>query len=164
VKGRKRRRPRRKSRHHHPSQVGDRKLHILLTEDNKVNQTLAVRLLEKRATAWWWPATAKKHWRPWRTAGIKNFDAVLMDIQMPGMDGFEATAAIRARDNAQGVHTPIVAMTAHAMKGDEQCCLEAGMDGYVSKPIRIADLLEEIRKQLPEVAGAITENVQAAAQ
>src|SRR5437879_13261288 len=71
-----------------------------------------------------------------------------MDVQMPEMDGLEATASIRARERATGRHLPIIAMTAHAMKGDRERCLEAGMDGYVSKPVRAADLLEEIDKQV----------------
>jgi CheY-like chemotaxis protein len=74
----------------------------------------------------------------------RSFDLVLMDVQMPGMDGFQATAIIRSRELALGRHTPIMAMTAHAMKGDRQRCLQAGMDGYVSKPIKIAELFEEI--------------------
>jgi CheY-like chemotaxis protein len=69
-----------------------------------------------------------------------------MDVQMPEMDGFEATAAIRARDQARGAHTPIIAMTAHAMTGDCERCLEAGMDGYVAKPLRAADLIQEVKK------------------
>jgi two-component system sensor histidine kinase/response regulator len=75
-----------------------------------------------------------------------------MDVQMPGMDGFEATVHIRAREMALGRHTPIIALTAHAMKGDRQRCMDAGMDGYVSKPINITELFEEIaRVRLPEI-------------
>ncbi len=77
------------------------------------------------------------------------FDAVLMDVQMPEMDGFEATAAIRARESATGAHTPIVAMTAHALKGDRERCLEAGMDAYVSKPLRPQELFDVLAGLLP---------------
>jgi two-component system sensor histidine kinase/response regulator len=77
-----------------------------------------------------------------------SFDAILMDIQMPEMDGFEATAAIRAKEKSTGAHIPIIAMTAHALKGDQERCLEAGMDAYVSKPIRTAELFRIITDQL----------------
>jgi CheY-like chemotaxis protein len=79
----------------------------------------------------------------------ESFDVILMDIQMPEMDGLEATAAIRAKEIPAGRHTPIIAMTAHALKGDRERCLEAGMDGYVTKPIRPQDLYQA-------VAGAAT--------
>ena len=74
----------------------------------------------------------------------QTFDLVLMDIQMPGMDGLEATAEIRQRERETGGHTPIIALTAHAQNGDQQRCLEAGMDGYVAKPVRETDLLAAI--------------------
>ena len=74
----------------------------------------------------------------------ESFDLILMDIQMPEMDGLEATAAIRAKEIPAGLHTPIIAMTAHALKGDRERCLEAGMDGYVTKPIRPQDLYQAV--------------------
>jgi two-component system sensor histidine kinase/response regulator len=76
--------------------------------------------------------------------GYGGFDLVLMDVQMPDMDGFEATGIIRARDKSSGTHLPIIAMTAYAMKGDEERCLAAGMDGYVSKPIQVERLVATI--------------------
>jgi CheY-like chemotaxis protein len=76
----------------------------------------------------------------------RDFDLVLMDVQMPEMDGFEATAVIRAKERRTGRHTPIIAMTAHAMKGDRERCLEAGMDAYVSKPIRATELFDTIAR------------------
>jgi CheY-like chemotaxis protein len=82
-----------------------------------------------------------------------QYDLVLMDIQMPGMDGFEATAAIRAREKITGGRIPIVAMTAHAIKGDEEKCIAAGMDGYVSKPIQTVELFSVIARMLTPRAG-----------
>jgi signal transduction histidine kinase/CheY-like chemotaxis protein len=114
---------------------------ILLAEDNAVNQALAVRLLEKRGYA----VSVAGDGRAALAALEKNsFDLVLMDIQMPGMDGFEATAKIREKEKKTGEHIPIVAMTAHALKGDQERCLAAGMDGYVSKPIRTSELFRTI--------------------
>jgi len=81
------------------------------------------------------------------------FDLVLMDVQMPEMDGFEATAAIREREKKTGHHLPILAMTAHAMQGDRERCLEAGMDGYVSKPVRPKELFEAIEAVMAGAQG-----------
>ena len=78
----------------------------------------------------------------------ESFDLVLMDVQMPEMDGFEATQAIRKKEETTGTHLPIIAMTAHAMQGDKERCLEAGMDGYLSKPLNVRDLLKVIRAVL----------------
>jgi PAS domain S-box-containing protein len=115
---------------------------ILLAEDNEINQKLAVRLLEKRGFV----VTVVGEGRAAIAEHEKNpFDAILMDIQMPGMDGFEATAAIRRKEKSTGAHVPIIAMTAHALKSDEERCLRAGMDAYVSKPIRTADLFATLQ-------------------
>jgi CheY-like chemotaxis protein len=126
-----------------PIEVPDpsRPLRVLLAEDNVVNQKLALRLLEKRGHI----VLVANNGRD-ALAAIKQyqFDVVLMDVQMPEMGGFEATAAIRAGERDGGAHLPIVAMTAHAMKGDEERCLAAGMDGYVSKPIHVERLMEVI--------------------
>ncbi|MBN9523317.1 response regulator, partial [bacterium] len=121
-----------------------RSLHVLLAEDNAVNQKLAVRLLEKRGHR---VAVAGNGREALAALGRERFDAVLMDVQMPEMDGFAATAAIRAREQVAGGHLPVIAMTAHAMKGDRERCLAEGMDGYVTKPLRAEDLfaaLEEL--------------------
>jgi two-component system sensor histidine kinase/response regulator len=116
-------------------------LRILLAEDNIVNQTLASRLLEKRGHH----VTVAGNGKQALAAFEKQvFDVVLMDIQMPEMDGFEATSAIREREKSTGKHIPIVAMTAHAMKGDKERCLASGMDDYLAKPIRGKDLFEII--------------------
>lgn len=83
-----------------------------------------------------------------------EFDLILMDVQMPEMDGLQATAEIRARESGSGRHVPIVAMTAHAMKGDRERCLDAGMDGYIVKPIRRTELLEEIARRRDAISAA----------
>ncbi len=131
------------------------KLRILLAEDNAVNQKLAVRLLEKLGHAVLLTNNGKE---AVETLMLQpdEIDLVLMDVQMPEMNGFEATAAIRAWDLARGEHTPIVAMTANAMKGDAQRCFDAGMDGYVSKPINRAQLLQEIEKHAKRAAVSVT--------
>ncbi len=126
-----------------PSVPRTRPLRVLLAEDNAVSQRLTVRLLEKRGHTTVVAATGKE-----ALAALERepFDLVLIDVQMPEMDGFEATAAIREREKTTGHHIPIVAMTAHAMTGDEKRCLQAGMDGYVAKPIQIPQLLQAIAR------------------
>jgi signal transduction histidine kinase/CheY-like chemotaxis protein len=114
------------------------KLHVLLAEDNAVNQKLAERLLEKHGHT----VTVTTNGREALAAfDRESFDVVLMDVQMPEMDGFEATSAIREREQSSGGHLPIIAMTAHAMRGDQERCLAAGMDAYIAKPIRSKDLI-----------------------
>jgi two-component system sensor histidine kinase/response regulator len=125
-----------------------RSLRILLTEDNAVNQKLAIRLLEKAGHHVTLANNGREAVAAWEAAGIPGFDVLLMDIQMPEMDGMEATAAIREREKGSGRHVPILAMTAHAMRGDKERCLASGMDGYVSKPIHPPDLFAEIERCL----------------
>ncbi len=128
---------------------GQRGLRILLAEDNEVNQQLAVKTLEKRGHTVIVAGDGR--------AAVAAFeheiiDLVLMDVQMPEMDGFAATAAIRELEELRGSHVPIVALTAHAMKGDRERCLAAGMDAYVTKPLRVEELFETIGRLVP-VAG-----------
>jgi PAS domain S-box-containing protein len=127
----------------HALRENRRRLKVLLAEDNAVNQLLTVRILEKRGHA----VTVAENGRVALAAlDHESFDLVLMDVQMPEMDGFEATAAIRAKEKTAGAHLPIIAMTAHALKGDEQRCLAAGMDAYVSKPIQVSELMRMIEE------------------
>jgi PAS domain S-box-containing protein len=122
---------------------GTRKLRVLLAEDNAVNQKLASRLLEKQGHH---VTVAPNGHEALAALDRESFDAVLMDVQMPEMDGFETTAAIRARERDTGRHLPIIAMTAHAMQGDRERCLAAGMDSYISKPIKVRELIELLEK------------------
>jgi PAS domain S-box-containing protein len=118
-----------------------RSLRILLAEDNAVNQLLALRVLEKYGHR---VATAGNGRAALERLEKSTFDLILMDIQMPEMDGFEATAAIRREEESTGRHLPIIAMTAHAMEGDRARCLAAGMDGYVAKPLKVEEFIETI--------------------
>jgi two-component system, sensor histidine kinase and response regulator len=118
---------------------------VLLAEDNLVNQKLATRLLEKGGFIVTIVADGQLALDELERS---TFDVVLMDVQMPNLDGFSATAAIREKEKSTGGHIPIIAMTAHALKGDEERCLAAGMDAYVSKPINTADLFAAIEKVL----------------
>jgi two-component system sensor histidine kinase/response regulator len=123
-----------------------RPLRLLLAEDNAVNQMLALRLLEKRGHR----ITVVNNGREaLDTLRRGSFDVVLMDVQMPEMGGLEATARIRELEKGSGRHTPIIAMTAHAMTGDRERCLEAGMDGYISKPISQVELFDAIERLAP---------------
>jgi two-component system, sensor histidine kinase and response regulator len=122
-----------------PHQI--RRLTILLTEDNVINQKIAKRVLEE----WGHMIEVASNGREaLDKLEEKPFDLVLMDIQMPEMDGLEATRAIRDREVETGKHIPIIAITAHAMKGDRKRCLDAGMDGYISKPINTKELFDRI--------------------
>jgi two-component system sensor histidine kinase/response regulator len=116
-------------------------LRVLLAEDNPVNQRVAARLLEKRGHV---VVLAENGVRAIEELEKQRFDLILMDVQMPVMDGMEATAKIRQKEKITGAHIPIIAMTAHAMEGDRQRFLESGMDGYISKPVHSRELFEVI--------------------
>jgi CheY-like chemotaxis protein len=118
---------------------------ILLAEDNEVNRLLVVRLLERQGYR---VVIAENGRQAVAALDREAVDLVLMDVQMPEMDGVEATRAIRLREKETGGHLPIIALTAHAMKGDRECCLEAGMDDYLSKPVRPQHLFTAIEAQL----------------
>ncbi len=122
-----------------------RSLRVLLAEDSLVNQKLAIGLLRKQGHAVVVANTGKEALAAWE---MQKFDLIIMDVQMPDMDGLEPAAAIRSREKQTGAHIPIIAMTAHAMKGDRERCLKAGMDEYVSKPIRAKQLFDAITAQV----------------
>jgi two-component system sensor histidine kinase/response regulator len=123
-------------------------LRILVADDNKVNQLVAARLLEKRGHTVVIAENGREALAAMDEHRSREFDLILMDVQMPEMDGFEATGIIRAREKSTGMHLPIIAMTAHAMKGDEERCLAAGMDGYVSKPFHVEEVFAAIDRVL----------------
>jgi two-component system, sensor histidine kinase and response regulator len=118
-------------------------LHILIAEDNPINQKLAVRLLQKQGHT---SIVANNGREALETWARQSFDAILMDMMMPEMDGLEATIAIREREKATGAHIPIIAITANAMTGDREKCLAAGMDEYISKPVDVTQLYEALDK------------------
>ncbi len=115
--------------------------HCLVAEDNPVNQKLVLKMLDIAGHSCELAATGRE---AVELAFSQKFDVILMDVQMPLMDGLEATAAIRELERGTDSHVPILAMTAHAMPGDKERCLRAGMDGYLSKPVRIGDLLRAV--------------------
>jgi PAS domain S-box-containing protein len=123
-----------------PSDVPRRPLRVLVAEDNEVNRSLITKLLQKRGHTVKAVENGREAVDAAASTRTRRFDVLLMDLQMPEMGGFEATQAIRAREATSGGHLPIVALTAHAMQGDRERCLEAGMDGYLSKPIDVNEL------------------------
>jgi two-component system sensor histidine kinase/response regulator len=146
---------------HQPSPAGPtasppvvRALRILMAEDNPFNQRVASLILTKVGHE----VTITENGREAIAAlACQSFDLVLMDLQMPEMDGFQATAAIRSKEHGTGRHIPIIALTAHAMKEDRDRCLQAGMDGYVSKPIR----QDKLRQAIEDCASLIRQTAHA---
>jgi CheY-like chemotaxis protein len=116
---------------------------ILIAEDNLVNQRVAIYMLEKQGHQ---VAGAMNGEEALAAMERENFELVLMDVQMPKMDGFQATRLIRAKEKETGLHIPIIAMTAHAMKGDREKCLDVGMDDYIAKPLNVKQLSETIAR------------------
>jgi two-component system, sensor histidine kinase and response regulator len=132
---------------------------VLLAEDNHVNQMLATAMLQKRGHR---VTVASDGREALKMLAGGRFDVILMDIHMPHMGGFEATAAIRERERHSGEHIPIVALTALAMSGDREECLRAGMDAYVSKPISADELFGTLEQLVPNRAGAAPQRAEAA--
>ncbi|HEV2199331.1 MAG TPA: response regulator [Bryobacteraceae bacterium] len=130
-----------------PARQASLKARILLAEDNVVNQRVALRILEKTGHS---VVVATNGIEALSAFDGRDFDVVLMDVQMPEMDGFEATAEIRKRERGRGTHVPIIAMTAHAMTGDRERCLAAGMDDYISKPVNGNALTKLVETYCPQ--------------
>jgi two-component system, sensor histidine kinase and response regulator len=127
-------------------------LRVLVAEDNIVNQRIIAALLARRGQATVVVANGREAIEAWRR---EPFAAIIMDVQMPEMDGFEATAVIRAAERGTGTHIPIIAMTAHAMSGDRERCLAGGMDDYVAKPISV----KEVDRILAEVVQSASQAI-----
>jgi len=142
-----------------PAELPERRLHVLLAEDNAVNQRLAASLLERRGHR----VTIAANGREALAALDREpVDAILMDVQMPEMGGFEATAAIREAEQETGDRVPIIAMTAHAMKGDRERCLAAGMDDYLTKPLdskRLCAIVEDLAANRMPVAVELSDAI-----
>jgi CheY-like chemotaxis protein len=132
-----------------PDAAAARRLRLLVAEDNPVNQQVIARLLARLGHE---VAIAGNGREVLEAMTRERFDAVLMDVQMPEMDGLEAAEAIRRAEGSTGRHMPIVALTAHAMKGDRDRCLASGMDAYLAKPIRTAELADVLNRLEPPVA------------
>jgi two-component system, sensor histidine kinase and response regulator len=130
-------------------QESPRRLNILLAEDNAVNRVLAQKLLQKQGHTVTSVDNGVEVLQLWEQNQSRQFDIILMDVQMPEMDGLQAAARIRERELGSDAHIPIIAVTAHAMKGDRERCLAAGMDGYIAKPINPGELAKVIQETVP---------------
>ena len=133
-----------------------RPLRVLLAEDNLANQKLAVGVLSRQGHDITVATTGREAVNAWKS---RAFDVILMDVQMPEMDGLAATQAIRILEQRHGTHTPIIAMTAHAMTGDRERCLESGMDEYLSKPIRARQIAEKLSSMFPDAVATTVEKL-----
>jgi signal transduction histidine kinase/CheY-like chemotaxis protein len=142
----------------HTLREGSHSLRILLAEDNAVNRKIAVGMLEKRGHEVVAVGNGKEVLAALEELGEHPFDLILMDVQMPEMDGIEATALIREKEKSVGGHIPIIALTAHAMKGDRETCLDAGMDGYVTKPLKAEELIGAIEELLGHRPNSLVEH------
>jgi CheY-like chemotaxis protein len=133
-----------------PESISQGKYRILVAEDNAVNRKLAYYILHNHGHQVTMVENGKEAVRTWEE---QMFDLILMDIQMPKMDGFQATSLIREKEKNSGHHIPIIAITAHAMKGDSEKCIQGGMDEYISKPIKADRLLSLIDRlvQKPKI-------------
>jgi CheY-like chemotaxis protein len=125
---------------------------VLIAEDSQINQIVAARALERCGCR---THVVGDGLEALEALSREHFDAVLMDCQMPNMDGYQATGELRRREDA-GDRTPVIAMTAHAMDGDRRRCLEAGMDDYISKPMRYGDLVVVLTRWIPSLAAVAT--------
>ena len=132
-----------------PQQLPERSLHVLVAEDQPINRKFIEEILRRQDCSVLSACNGREAVALWEREPV---DLVLMDIQMPEMDGLAALAAIRAREDESGQHTPIIALTAHAINGDKERLLEAGFDGYLSKPVQVATLLGEMARALEKIA------------
>ncbi len=137
---------------HSVVEIQKRNTRILLAEDNAVNAHLVLRTLEKAGYSVDQAVNGKE---VLAALGGKHYALILMDVQMPGMDGLDATRAIRQNESLSGEHIPIIALTAHALKGDEEICLKAGMDDYLSKPIQPKNLVSAVEALLSHTTESI---------
>jgi len=138
----------------HSLRESRRRVTILLAEDNAISRRFAERLLEKKGYTVISATHGQEVLNVLNEPNYGGFDLVLMDVQMPGMDGYETTAAIREKEKSSGTHLPIIAMTANAMQGDREKCLAGGMDGYISKPIQVLEFFREIERLAPSTGGS----------
>jgi CheY-like chemotaxis protein len=127
----------------HDPDESHQNLNILVAEDNPVNRLLALKLLQKQGHVVTSVNNGREALALWKKNQSRQFDISLLDVQMPEMDGLQATSGIREKEVAAGTHIPIIAVPAHAIKGDRERCLAAGMDGYITKPINPVELAEK---------------------